>query len=127
MYIYIYIYIYNILSVYKIFTLDISHRNFTARYDVSTQYLGVTQGETMAVEILQIQFSFCQEASGQFCNINVPLQPLINPPSCITALYAKSTAIISTRCSLQIRKTQSISKPSQIALDVWILTQHILQ
>ena len=28
------------LSIYKIFTLDILHWNFTARYDVSTQYLG---------------------------------------------------------------------------------------
>ena len=33
------------LSIYKIFTLDVPHGNFTARYDVSTQYLGVTQDE----------------------------------------------------------------------------------
>ena len=39
------------LSVYKIFTLDIPHENFTAQYDVNTQYLGVTQDETMAIEI----------------------------------------------------------------------------
>ena len=37
------------LSIHKIFTLDIPHGNFTAQYDVSTQYLGVTQDETMAV------------------------------------------------------------------------------
>ena len=36
------------LSIYKI---SIPHGNFTARYDVSTKYLGVTQDETMAVEI----------------------------------------------------------------------------
>ena len=34
----------------------------------------------------------------------------------------KNTTTISTRCSLQIRKTQSISIPSQIAPNVWILT-----
>ena len=28
------------LSIYKIFTLDICHGNFTARYNVNTQYLG---------------------------------------------------------------------------------------
>ena len=76
----------------------------------------------MAVEISQHQLSFCQEANGQFCNIHAPLQPLANPPSCITALYAKNTATISTGCSLQIRKTQSISIPSQFAPNVWILT-----
>ena len=76
------------LSIYKIFTLDIPHGNFTARYNVNTQYLGVTQDETMAIEVLQHQFSICQAANGQFCNIYAPLQPLANPPSCITALYA---------------------------------------
>ena len=34
----------------------------------------------MAVEISQHQFSICQEANGQFCNIYAPLQPLDNPP-----------------------------------------------
>ena len=47
---------------------------------------------------------------------------LWNPPSCITALYAKNTASISTRCSLQIRKTSDVSMPSQLAPNVWILT-----
>ena len=46
----------------------------------------------MAVEILQHQFSICQEANRQFCNIHAPFQPLANPPSCITALYAKNAA-----------------------------------
>ena len=38
------------LSIYKIFTLDIPHGNFTAHY-INTQYLRITQDETMAVEI----------------------------------------------------------------------------
>ena len=41
--------------------------------DVSTQFLGVTQDETMEVEISQHQFSLFQEANGQFCNIYAPL------------------------------------------------------
>ena len=76
--------------------------------------LGVTQDETMAVEISQHQFSICQEANGQFCNIYAPLQLLANPPSCITALYTKNAASISTICSSQVKKTQSISIPSQL-------------
>ena len=65
----------------------------------------------MAVEISQHQFSIYQEANRQFCNIHTPFQPLANPASCITALYIKNAASISTRCSLQIRKTQNISIP----------------
>ena len=110
------------LSIYRILTLDIPHGNFTAHYDINTQYLGITQGETMAVEISPQQFRICQEANGQFCNIPTPFQPLANPPSCITALYTKNTASISTRCSLQIRKSLDVSMPSQLAPNVWILT-----
>ena len=110
------------LSVHKIFTLDIPHGNFTAQYDVNTHYLGITLDKTMAVEISQHQFSICHKANGQFCNINTPPQLLANPPSCIIALYAKNAASITTRCSLQIRKAQSISIPLSIAPNVWILT-----
>ena len=76
----------------------------------------------MAIEISQHQFSICQKANGQFCNIHAPFQPLAHPPSCITALYAKNTVSISTRCSLQIKKTQIIVIPSQMAPNIWILT-----
>ena len=48
------------LFIYKIFTLDIPHGNFTACYDVNTKYLRITQDKTMAVEILPQQFRICQ-------------------------------------------------------------------
>ena len=83
------------LSISKTFTLDIPHGKFTAHYDSTTQYLGITQDETMAVEISPPQFSICQEANGQFCNIITPFQPLANLPTCITALYNKNKASIS--------------------------------
>ena len=76
----------------------------------------------MAVDISEHQFHMCRDASGQFCNIDTPLQPLANPPSCITALYAKNTASINMRCSLQIRSTSSVSIPTSIAPNIWILT-----
>ena len=110
------------LSIYKIFTLDIPHGNFTAHYDINTQHLRITQDETMAVEIPAWQFRICQEANAQFCTIPTPYQPLAKPPSCITALYAKNTVSISARCSLQIRKTSDVSMPSQLTPIVWIIT-----
>ena len=39
------------LSICNIFTLDIPHGNYTASYDINTQYLSISQDETMAVEI----------------------------------------------------------------------------
>ena len=110
------------LSIYKIFTLDIPHGNFTACYDINTQYLGTTQDVTMAVEMSPHQYSTCQEATGQFCNVITPFQPLTNPSSCITALYTKNTHSILARCSLQIRKTHDVSIPSQLAPSIWIFT-----
>ena len=110
------------LSIYKILTLDIPHGNFTAHYNTNTQYLGITQDETMAVEISPHQFSICQKANGQVCNNYTPFQLLANPLSCITALYTKNIASISARCSLQIQRTQSISIPSPIAPNIWILS-----
>ena len=76
----------------------------------------------MAVKISPQQFRICQEANGQLCNIPTPFQLLANPLSCITALYVKNTASISTRCSLQIRKSLDVSMPSQLTPNVWILT-----
>ena len=76
----------------------------------------------MAVELSTTQFQVCQEANGQFCSITTPFQPLANPPSCIAALYARSTADITSKCSLQIQKASGINLPTQVAPDVWILT-----
>ena len=110
------------LSIYKTFTLDIPHGNFTAHYDISTHYLGITQDETMAVEIIPQLYETCQTANGQFCTLSAPFQLLANPPSCITAFYVTNTASILARCSLQIRKTSDVSMPFQLAQNVWILT-----
>ena len=110
------------LSIYKIFTLDIPHGNFTACYDINTKYLRSIRDETMAVEISPQQFRICQEANRQFCTIPTPFQLLANPPSCITALYAKNAASISARYLLQIRKSSDVSMSSQLVPNVWILT-----
>ena len=76
----------------------------------------------MGVELSAAQFQTCQQANGQFCHISTPFQPLANPPTCIAALYAKSKASIASKCSLQLCKTTTTALPTQITLDVWILT-----
>ena len=110
------------ITIYEIFTLDIPHGNFTACYDIATKYLGITRDKTMAVELSSHQFQICQAANGQFCTIPTPFQPLANPPTCTSALYARNLASITSRCSLQKQKTSHVSIPSQIAPNVWILT-----
>ena len=77
--------------------------------------------ETKAVKILENQFKTCQKANGQFCNLNTPFLLFANPPTCISALYAKDKASIKKRCSLQIRKARSVSILTSITPNVWIL------
>ena len=74
------------LEIHEVFNLVIPYGNFTACYDIDSKYLGITYGETKAVEISEQQFSTCQKDNGWFFSINVPLQPLANPPLCITAI-----------------------------------------
>ena len=100
------------ITIYKVLTLDIPHGNFTAHYDIATKYLGITTDDTMALELLSDQFQTCQAANGQFCTIPTPFQPLANPPTCTSALYTMNLASITSRCSLQIRKTSDFSIPS---------------
>ena len=110
------------ITIHQILTLNIPQGNYSACYDVDTKYFGVTKDATMAVELSTTQFQACQKANGQFCSITTSFQPLANPPSCIVALYVKSTVDIISKCSLQICKASATPLPTQIAPDVWILT-----
>ena len=56
--------------------------------------MGVIYDETNAVAIMDQQYTACEHANGQFCRINAQFQTLMNPPSCITALYAKNDQAI---------------------------------
>ena len=110
------------LEIYEVFNLVIPHGNSSTCYNIDSKYLGITYEETKAVEILGQQFITWQQANGQFCTINTPLQPLANPPSCIAVIYAKIRAGIEKRCSIQIRNTNNTTIPTLIAPDVWIVT-----
>ena len=110
------------MEIYEVFNLDIPHRNFSSCYDIQNKYLGIMQDRTSVVEISEDQFKTYQKANRQFCILNTPLLPLANPPTCVSALYAKGKGSIKRRCSLQIRKASSVSIPTSIAPNVWIIT-----
>ena len=82
------------LQIYEVFSSPVSHSNLSAQYKINHSYMGVTYDETKAVAITDQQYIACQHASGQFSRVNAPFQPLRNPPSCITALYAKNDQTI---------------------------------
>ena len=110
------------ITIHQVFTLDIPHGNYSTHYDINTRYFEITKDATMGLELSTTQFQTCQQANGQFCHISTPFQPLANPPKCIAALYAKSKASITSKCSLQLCKTTTTTLPTQITPDVWILT-----
>ena len=110
------------ITVPQVFTLDIPYGNYSAHYDINTRYFGVTKNVTMGVELSTTQFQICQQANGQFCYISTPFQVLVNPPTCIAALYTKSKANIASKCSLQLCKMTTTTLPTQITPDVWIIT-----
>ena len=74
----------------KYLILDIPHGNFSTGYDIQNEYLAIMHDATSTVEISEDQFQTCQKANGQFCILNTPLLPLTNPPTCVSALYAKN-------------------------------------
>ena len=110
------------LEIYQVFSLIIPQENLSPHYNINTKYLGISYDKTKAMEISDQQFITCQKANGQFCSISAPLQPLANPPSCITAIYVKNKACIEKRCSLQIRNANSATIPTPIAPNLWIVT-----
>ena len=78
-----------LLKIYKVFNLATPHGNFSACYNINNRYLSIMHDETKAMEISEDQFKTCIKANRQFCSLNTPLLPLMNPPMCISALYIK--------------------------------------
>ena len=90
------------LQMYDVFNLPVPHSNLSPQYKINHRYIGVTYNKAKVVAITDQQYIPCHHANGQFCRTNAPFQPLMNPPSCITALYAKSDQAIREQCSLSI-------------------------
>ena len=61
-----------------------------------------------------------KQANGQLCNIDAPSQPLANPPSCITAIYAKKMQELNIDALYKLGYNATI--PTPITSNLWILT-----
>ena len=113
------------LEIYEVFNLSIPQGNLSAHYSINNRYLCIMHDKTKAVVISEGQFKTCQKANRQFCCLKSPLLSLVNQPTCISALYSKDKVSIQKRCLLQIKRASSISIPTSIAPNVWIITSPI--
>ena len=67
------------------------------------------------------QYMCYQHANEEFCRINAPFQPLMSPPSCITALYAKNNQAIGEQCSLSISHVPCTFIPVAVTSNLGII------
>ena len=109
------------LQIYVVFSLPVLHSKLSSQYKINHTYIGVTYNESKAVAIMDQQYKACQHAKGQFCRINAPFQPLTNPPSCITALYAKNDQAMGEQCSLLISYVPHTFMPVAVTSNLWII------
>ena len=98
------------ITIQQVLTLDIPHGNYSAHYDINTQYFGVTSDATMGLELSPSQFETCKRTNGQFCHISTPFQPLANLQKCIATLYAKKQG--QHRIQMLSTATQGFNNPS---------------
>ena len=91
------------LSIHKSFTLEVAHGNFTACYDINAQYLRITQDETIAVEISPTTVQNMSRSKWTDLYYSYIISAAGKPTILYYSFYARNTASISARCSLQIR------------------------
>ena len=101
--------------------LPVPHSNLSAQYKINHRYIGVTYDETKAVAIMDQQYIACQHANRQPCGINAPSQPLMNPLSCIAAMFAKNDQAIREQNSLSISHAPHIFIPVADTSNLWII------
>ena len=77
--------------------------------------------ERKVVAILGQQYIACQHANGQFCRINAPFQPLMNPPWCIIDLHAQNDQAVREQCSLSMSHVPHTFLPVAVTSNLWII------
>ena len=109
------------IQIYQIINLPVLVGNYSMRYTMDTKYIGVTYDRTKAMDIPEEQFKLCKEANRQFCPLSTPLQPLTNPPSCVTALYTKNSREINCLCEVTTKAQPELYLPIPLAPNVWAI------
>ena len=109
------------IQIYKIINPPVPVGNYSMRYTMDNKYLGITYDRTKVMDIPEYQFKLCKEANGQFCPLTTPLQPLMNPPSCVAALYTKNLQEIDRLCELSTKTQLELYLPIPLASNVWAI------
>ena len=109
------------IQIYQIINLPVPVGDYSMRYTMDNKYLGVTYDRTKAMDIPEDQFKLCKEANGQFCPLTTPLQPLMNPPSCVAASYTKNSQEIDHLCELTTKTQPELYLPIPLASNVWVI------
>ena len=109
------------IQIYKIINLPVPVGNYSMRYTMDNKYLGVTYDRTKVMDIPEDQFKLCKEANGQFCPLTTPLQPLMNSPSCVAALYTKNSQEIDRLCELTTKTQPELYLPIPLTSNVWAI------
>ena len=81
----------------------------------------MTYDKTKAGAITDQQYIACQHANRQFCRVNALFQPLTNPSSYITALYAKNDQALREQCSLLTSHAPHTFIPLAVTSNLWII------
>ena len=79
------------------------------------------------MDIPEEQFKLCKEVNGQFCPLTTPLQPLMNPPSCVAALYTKNSREIDRLCELTTKTQLELYLPIPLASNVWAIISSLFK
>ena len=73
------------------------------------------------MDIPEDQLKLCKEANGQFWPLTTPLQPLMNPPLCVAALYTKNSWKIEYLCELTTKTQPELYLPIPLTSNVWTI------
>ena len=109
------------IQIYKIINLPVPVGNYSMRYTIDNKYLGVTYDRTKAMDIPGDQLKLCKKANGQFWPLMTPLQPLMNPPLCVAALYTKNSREINRLCELTTKTQPELYLPIPLTSNVWAI------
>ena len=115
------------IQIYKIINLPVPVGNYSMRYTMDNKYLGVTYDRTKVMDIPEDQFKLCKEANGQFCPLMTPLQPLMNPPLCVAALYTKNSQKIDRLCELTTKTQPELYLPIPLASNMWAIISSLFK
>ena len=89
--------------LYKIYNLPLPlpEANLQVQYDLTHNYLAITNGDQYIAFPLDEEIMGCQLTAGAFCKLNTAMFPTIGLTSCEFALYQRNHEQIHTACRVR--------------------------